>query len=110
VRPGSAYEFTAYYKSAEFQGAGGPQIVLRDGYTGQVLASSGPLNDADFWKSVHAAFTTPASTTLLLLNVERLPAGSPIRGKLWLDNFDLSPENSNSTSNSKSNSKSEAQP
>ena len=98
VRPGSTYEFTAYYKSAEFQGAGGPQIVLRDGYTGQMLASSGPLNDADFWKPVHAAFTTPASTTLLLLNVERLPAGSPIRGKLWLDNFELSPQNSNSNS------------
>ena len=98
VRPGSAYEFTAYYKSAEFQGAGGPQIVLRDGYTGQMLASSGPLNDADFWKPVHAEFTTPASTNLLLLNVERLPAGSPIRGKLWLDNFELSPKNSNSNS------------
>jgi hypothetical protein len=100
VRPASAYEFTAYYKSAAFQGAGGPQIVLRDGYTGQMMAASGPLNDADFWKPVHAAFTTPASTSLLLLNVERLPAGSPIRGKLWLDNFELSPQNSSSNSNS----------
>ncbi|MGB9073495.1 MAG: carbohydrate binding domain-containing protein [Terriglobales bacterium] len=96
VRPGSPYEFTAYYKSAEFQGAGGPQIVLRDGYTGQILAASGPLNDAGFWKPVHAAFTTTASTNLLLLNIERLPAGSPIRGKLWLDSFELSPQNSNS--------------
>jgi hypothetical protein len=38
--------------------------------------------------------TTPDSTTLLLLAIERLPAGSPIRGKLWLDDFELSPDNS----------------
>lgn len=94
VRGGTAYVFTAYYKAAEFQGAGGPQIVLRDAYTGQPLFTSDTLNSADFWKAVHAQFTTPVSTTLLVLNIERVPAGSPIRGKLWLDNFQLSPESS----------------
>jgi hypothetical protein len=87
----TAYDFTAYYKSAEFQGAGGPQIVLRDAYTGAALFTSEPLNDADFWKPVHAKLTTSATTNLLVLRIERLPAGSPIRGKLWLDNFELSP-------------------
>jgi hypothetical protein len=87
----TAYDFTAYYKAAEFQGAGGPQIVLRDAYTGAALFTSEPLNDADFWKPVHAKLTTSATTNLLALRIERLPAGSPIRGKLWLDNFELSP-------------------
>lgn len=87
----TTYEFTAYYKSAEFQGAGGPQLVLRDAYTGALLFASDPLTDADFWKPVHATFSTPPSTNLLSLNVERFPSGSPIRGKLWLDNFSLSP-------------------
>ncbi len=94
VRGATAYEFTAYYKSSEFQGAGGPQIVLRDLYTAQPVFISDPLNGADFWKAVHARFTTPASTALLVLNIERIPAGSPMRGKLWLDDFQLSPENS----------------
>ncbi|MFY9558879.1 MAG: hypothetical protein WAQ52_01475 [Terriglobales bacterium] len=94
VRGGTAYDFTAYYKSSEFQGAGGPQIVLRDFYTGQALFTSDPLNGADFWKSVHGRFTASASTALLVLNIERIPAGSPIRGKLWLDDFQLSPESS----------------
>jgi hypothetical protein len=94
VRAATAYEFTTYYKSSEFQGAGGPQIVLRDLYTGQPVYTSDPLNGADFWKAVHARFTTPASTTLLVLNIERIPPGSPIRGKLWLDDFQLSPESS----------------
>ena len=30
----------------------------------------------------------------LVLAIERFPAGSPIRGKLWLGDFELSPENS----------------
>jgi len=94
VRAATTYEFSAYYKSADFQGAGGPQIVLRDAYTGAPLYSSDPLNDADFWKEVHSQVKTPNSTTLLVLAIERFPAGSPIRGKLWLGDFELSPENS----------------
>jgi hypothetical protein len=103
VRGAATYNFSAYYKSADFEGAGGPQIVLRDAYTGAPLYASDPLNDSDFWKEVHSKVTTPGSTTLLSLAIERFPAGSPIRGKLWLDAFELSPE---STENSASNSNS----
>jgi hypothetical protein len=94
VRGATTYDFSAYYKSAAFEGAGGPQIVLRDAYTGTSLYASDPLNDADFWKEVHSKVTTPDSTTLLLLAIERFPSGSPIRGKLWLNDFELSPNNS----------------
>ncbi len=98
VRGGTAYEFTAYYKSTEFQGAGGPQIVLRDAYTGQVFFASDPMVDGDFWKAVHAQFTTPPSTNLLIVNIERTPAGSPLRGKIWLDDFQLNPAESDDDS------------
>jgi len=103
VRGATTYNFSAYYKSADFEGAGGPQIVLRDAYTGAPLYASDPLNDADFWKEVHSKITTPGSTTLLVLAIERFPSGSPIRGKLWLDDFELSPDNSpgDSPNNSK---------
>ena len=94
VRGAATYDFSAYYKSADFEGAGGPQIVLRDAYTGAPLYASDPLNDADFWKEVHSKVTTPNSTTLLLLAIERFPAGAAIRGKLWLDDFELAPDNS----------------
>src|ERR1700681_1374902 len=98
VRAATIYDFSSYYKSADFEGAGGPRIVLRDAYTGAPLYSSDPLNDADFWKEVHSKVTTPDSTTLLVLAIERFPSGSPIRGKLWLDNFELSPDNSHDDS------------
>jgi tetratricopeptide (TPR) repeat protein len=107
VRGATTYDFSAYYKSANFEGAGGPQIVLRDAYTGAPLYASDPLNDADFWREVHSKVTTPDTTTLLLLAIERFPAGSPIRGKLWLDDFGLSPELApgNSSDNSPNHSK-----
>lgn len=92
VHPATTYDFSAYYKSADFEGAGGPQIVLRDAYTNVPLFTSDSLNDADFWKEVHSKVRTPDSTVLLVLGIERFPAGSPIRGKLWLDDFQLSPE------------------
>jgi hypothetical protein len=103
----TTYDFSVYYKSADFEGAGGPQIVLRDLYTGAPLYTSDPLKDADFWKEAHSKVTTPKSTTLLVLAIERFPAGSPIRGKLWLDDFELSPEDTadNTPSNSPGNSK-----
>ncbi len=91
VHGGSAYDFSAYYKSTSFEGAGGPQIVLRDSYSGAPLYTSDPLNDADFWKEVHSRITTPDTTTLLTLRIERIPPGSPLRGKLWLGGFNLSP-------------------
>jgi tetratricopeptide (TPR) repeat protein len=92
VRGATTYDFSVYYKSADFEGAGGPQIVLRDAYTGTPLYASDSLNDADFWKEVHSKVTTPDSTALLRLAIERFPAGAAIRGKLWLDDFELSPE------------------
>jgi hypothetical protein len=106
VRGATTYDFSAYYKSADFEGAGGPQIVLRDAYTGAPLYSSEPLNDADFWKEVHSKVTTPDSTSLLVLAIERFPAGSPIRGKLWLNNFELSPSSSPDDSHDNSPEKS----
>ncbi len=107
VHGATTYDFSAYYKSADFEGAGGPQIVLRDAYTGAPLFASNSLNDSDFWKEVHSKVTTPASTTLLVLAIERFPAGSPIRGRLWLDDFELSPDSTpdNSSDNSPDDSK-----
>lgn len=105
VQSGTAYDFSAYYKSADFEGAGGPQIVLRDAYTGAPLFASETLRDADFWKEVHSKITTPKETVLLVLAIERLPAGSPIRGKLWLDDFQLSPDNAADNSDADSKDK-----
>ncbi len=89
VQPNTAYDFTAYYKNGEMEGAGGPHFTIQDMYDQKVYYESDELKDAAFWKSADGEFTTGPDCKLLLLHIRRLPAGSPIRGKLWVDDFRL---------------------
>jgi tetratricopeptide (TPR) repeat protein len=92
VQPNTAYEFSAYYKNGEIEGAGGPHFTIQDFYSKAVLYDSDELKEAGFWKSATGDFTTGADTKLVVLHVRRLPEGSPIRGKLWVDDFHLVPK------------------
>jgi len=92
VQPNTLYEFSAYYKNGEIEGAGGPHFTLQEFYTRDVLYDSDELKEAGFWKSATGEFTTGADKKLLVLHVRRLPEGSPIRGKLWVDDFHLVPK------------------
>ncbi len=89
VQPNTTYDFTAYYKNAEMEGAGGPHFTIQDMYSQAVYYESEELKDAGFWKSANGEFTTAADCKLVVLHIQRLPAGSPIRGKLWVDDFHL---------------------
>jgi len=89
VEPNTAYEFTGYYKNGEIEGAGAPHFVLQDIYTSKVFFQSDDLKFGSAWRQVSGTFTTDADTRLLVLRVARVPAGSPIRGKLWIDDFRL---------------------
>jgi len=50
---------------------------------------SDDLRDSDFWRKADGTFTTGPDTHLLVLRIARVPAGSPIRGKLWIDGLQL---------------------
>jgi hypothetical protein len=89
VQPDTTYQFSAFYKNGEIEGAGGPHFTLQDAYTQAVLYDSDELKEAGFWKSATGEFTTGDDCRLLILHVRRLPEGSPIRGKLWVDDFRL---------------------
>ncbi|MFZ0419968.1 MAG: carbohydrate binding domain-containing protein [Candidatus Sulfotelmatobacter sp.] len=92
VQPNSSYDFSAYYKNGEIEGAGAPHFTIQDVYTKAVLYDSDELKEAGFWKSATGEFTTGADTKLVILHIRRLPEGSPIRGKLWVDDFRLTPK------------------
>src|SRR5208283_4015164 len=92
VQPNTPYEFSAYYKNGEIEGAGGPHFTIQDFYTRDVLYDSDELKEAGFWKSATGEFTTGPDTKMVVLHVRRLPEGSPIRGKLWVDDFRLVPK------------------
>jgi tetratricopeptide (TPR) repeat protein len=89
VQPSTAYQFSGYYKNGDMEGAGGPHLTIQDMYSQAVYYDSDELKDAGFWKSLDGEFTTGADCKLVMLHVRRLPAGSPIRGKLWIDDFRL---------------------
>lgn len=89
VQPNSSYEFSGYFKAENIEGAGGPRIVLQDAYDGSIYFGSDFLKNSDQWKQIDGSFATGAQAKLLVLRVQRLPEGSPIRGKLWLDDLRL---------------------
>jgi hypothetical protein len=93
VTPNTTYEFSANFRSEDMKGAGGPRFVLQDLYSGAPYFASDILSDAGFWKNVSGDFTTNKDAKLLLLRVQRFPAGSPIEGKLWIDGIRLTPKN-----------------
>ena len=70
-------------------GAGGVKFAIQDLYRETPLFLSEDLRDADFWKKVSGNFTTGPDTQLLVVRIARAPAGSPIRGKLWIDGLQL---------------------
>ena len=94
VQPNTMYEFTGYYKNSEMAGAGGPHFTIQDMYNEKVYYDSDELRDSGFWKSADGAFTTGPDCKLVLLHVRRLPAGSPLRGKLWIDDFHITRKSS----------------
>lgn len=89
VQPGTAYAFSAYFKSDDIQGAGGPRFAIQDLYRETPYFVSDELKGADFWKEVSGNFATGPETNLLVLRIERDPPGMPIRGKLWIDGVRL---------------------
>jgi tetratricopeptide (TPR) repeat protein len=89
VQPNTSYDLTAYYKSGELEGAGGVHLTVQDMYSLAIYYDSDELQEAGFWKSIDGEFTTGPDCKLVVLHLRRLPAGSPIRGKLWVDDFHL---------------------
>jgi tetratricopeptide (TPR) repeat protein len=89
VQPNTTYEFSAYYKNGEMEGAGGIHLTIQDMYSQAIYYDSEELKEAGFWRSVGGEFTTSPECKLVVLRLRRLPEGSPIRGKLWVDDFHL---------------------
>ncbi len=87
LEPNTGYEFSADYKAAAMDGAGGARLSIQDAYMGVPYFSSDDLRGAEAWHQISGTFRTGADAQLAVLRVARVPAGSPIRGKLWIDNL-----------------------
>jgi tetratricopeptide (TPR) repeat protein len=91
VGPDTNYHFSAYFKTRQLEGAGGPKFALQDFYTQKPFFESADLKDSNDWKLVSGDFETEHDTELLLLRIKREPVGRAIRGDLWIDGVSLGP-------------------
>ena len=89
VDPDTSYEFSGFYKAEEMDGAGGPKFAIQDLYRETKFFMSDDLRDSDFWRKIDGTFTTGPDTRLLVLRIARIPEGSPIKGRLWIDGLQL---------------------
>jgi tetratricopeptide (TPR) repeat protein len=89
VEAETEYNFSAYYKAEAMDGAGGPRFAVQDAYSGATYFVSDDLKDADIWREVGGQFKTSPDARLVVVRVLRVPQGSPIRGKLWIDDLRL---------------------
>jgi tetratricopeptide (TPR) repeat protein len=89
VQPNTTYQFSAYFKAEDIEAAGGPRFAIQDLFKETLYFASEELKNAGFWKQVSGSFTTGPETKLLVLRVQRVPAGSPIKGRLWIDGLRL---------------------
>jgi len=91
VEPNAQYEFSAYFRTEDLQGAGGPRFVIQDFLSGETYYSSDDLKSDRTWSLAQGSIATGPETQLVVLRIQRVPAGGAIRGKLWIDSVRLAP-------------------
>jgi tetratricopeptide (TPR) repeat protein len=91
VNPNTSYQFSAYFKAESLEGAGGLHFAVQDLYSAKTYFTSEDFTNVDFWKQATGSFITDDNSKLVVLRIQRLPAGSPIKGRVWVDGIRLYP-------------------
>jgi hypothetical protein len=89
IEPNTNYDFSAYFKAENVEGAGGPRFTIDDFYSGSTYFTSEELRNSDVWKQVSGSFTTGPDAKLLTIAIKQTPPGTAVRGKLWIDGVRL---------------------
>lgn len=89
VKPNTDYAFSAAYKTEDILSASGPRFSITDAYTGASYVLTDDFLGTHSWQLQQAQFRTGPGTQLLLLSVTRQPGNPLIRGKMWIDDFEL---------------------
>jgi tetratricopeptide (TPR) repeat protein len=89
VKPNTDYAFSAAYRTEDILTASGPRFSVTDAYTGAFYVLTDDFLGTHSWQLQQAQFRTGPGTELLLLTVTRQPGSPLIRGKMWIDDFEL---------------------
>jgi hypothetical protein len=79
----------AYSRAEQLTTANGPYIGMIDAGSAAELARSEEFIGTYPWKPTSFEFQTGNNTHVLIVGIRRQPAGTRIRGKLWLDDLTL---------------------
>jgi tetratricopeptide (TPR) repeat protein len=91
VMANTRYEFSAFCKTEQLQGAGGLHFVIQDDASATTYFESEALISEDGWKKITGEFATGSDAEVATLGIQRFPAGDAIRGKLWIDDVRIIP-------------------
>ena len=91
VQPNTAYRLSAFAKTQEINTASGPRLAVEDSSTRKVLAATDEFQETSGWKQRTADFVTGPDTRLVTVRVVRIPGNLLIKGTLWLDDIELTP-------------------
>lgn len=89
VRPDTQYDFSAFFKTEDMEGAGGPVFLVQDQQSAEIYFTSPFLVGAEIWREVSGTFRTGPNAKLISLRLVRQPADNVIKGKLWVDDVEI---------------------
>ncbi|HWN98583.1 MAG TPA: tetratricopeptide repeat protein [Blastocatellia bacterium] len=97
VQPGASYNIECFVKTSDLETPEGPKIVVTDGVTGELIASSAQVAaGSSDWKSLSMGFVAPPAksggSSAVYVSIKRKPKYSydePTKGSVWFDDFKI---------------------
>jgi len=90
VEPNTHYTFSAFARTREIVSADSPRLTVSAAESNTPLWLSPELHTFDGWHELQGTFTTSATTYMLRVHLMR-QNNTLLRGRLWLDQFILVP-------------------
>jgi tetratricopeptide (TPR) repeat protein len=91
VDAGACYEFSAFLRTSELEGVGGPQFSLSDEKTGRSYVLTESMTGTHGWEQRRQTFRTDPATHFLDLRIVHERPLTAIRGRAWADDVRLTP-------------------
>lgn len=93
VQPDATYDFSVQFKTEQMEGAGGPAFLVQDQQSAEVYFTSPLLVGSEIWREVTGSFRTGKAAKMVSLRLVRTPANNAIKGKLWVDDVQITRHN-----------------
>ena len=89
VEPNVQYHFSVYTKAEDIESASGPRLSVADVYSAESYVLTDDSLGTTGWRQQSADFRTGPETSLLAVQVARVPADPLIKGTFWIDDVKL---------------------